>query len=425
MYKQYLSVEDALLTILANSSPLAVETVSLTDSIGRVLAEDLRADVPIPCFAKSPLDGYAVRFADVQAASPDQPVILTVNSEVISAGLVPSQLVGPGQAARIMTGAMLPEGADTIIKFEDTNLELTEANHYQTNGDHIEIRQVPKKAGNYALIGEDMEEGDLVVAAGKPIDAAVVAVLATFGKEEVQVYKRPTAILLASGSELVEVKEKPGQAKIRNSNGPSLTAQLTVWGAHAVRGDILADEKEEIKKALLEALDKYDIVITTGGVSVGDYDIMKDVFQEIGAEILFWRVAMRPGTPMVVAKYKDKMLFGLSGNPSASYISCELFVRSYIKKMLGHTEVWRDYVRAQLTNEVGRVVNQDRYLRAVAAIDSQGRLLVTNLPKQKSGIISNLVDANCLVYIPAQSQAINAGDMVDIVLLKAPGVYKQ
>jgi len=422
MYKQYVSVTEAVEIILANVPPLEIEDVTLQMAIGRVLAESVIADSHIPSFEKSPLDGYAVRFEDVRRASANAPIKLKVIEE-IPAGHVPLKQLCAGEAARIMTGAMLPKGADTIIKFEDTHLQIDANQHFLGDNRQIEIIASPKSAGNYAKIGEDMNNGDVIVATGKLIDAATVAILATFGYQQVKVYKQPCAIVFASGDELVDASEKPTIGKIRNSNGPSITAQLQLWGARAIDGGIVHDKKDLVAQTLLSALEQYQVVITTGGVSVGDYDIMKEVYQEIGAEILFWRVAMRPGTPMVVAKWKDKIIFGLSGNPSASYISCELFVRAFILKLQGHNDVWRPFVKATLTNSIGKVVDQDRFLRAVCAIDRCGKLVVESLPKQKSGVLANLVDANALIYVPAANSQINTGDMVDIILLKPPGVY--
>jgi molybdopterin molybdotransferase len=422
MYKQYVSVTEAVEIILANVPPLEVEFVSLQQAINRVLAEPVIADCPVPSFEKSPLDGYAVRFDDVRQASIDAPIKLKVIEE-IPAGHVPVKQLCAGEAARIMTGAMLPKGADTIIKFEETHLRIDSNQHFIDDNQQIEIFACPKSAGNYAKIGEDMNSGDLIVAVGRLIDAATVAVLATFGYRQVKVYKQPRVIVFASGDELVDAGEKPSIGKIRNSNEPSITAQLQLWGAKATAGGIVPDNKDMVAKELLSALEHNQVVITTGGVSVGDYDIMKEVYQEIGAEILFWRVAMRPGTPMVVAKWKDKIIFGLSGNPSASYISCELFVRAFILRLQGNSDVWRPFVKATLTTDIGKIVDQDRFLRAVSSIDKCGKLVVASLPKQKSGVLANLVDANALIYVPAKSSHINTGDMVDIILLKPPGVH--
>ncbi|OEH85218.1 molybdopterin-guanine dinucleotide biosynthesis protein B [Desulfuribacillus stibiiarsenatis] len=419
MYKQYVSVQEALEIILAHADEPMIEVVKLEDCLGRVLAEDVVADSPIPSFHKSPLDGYAVRFIDVKDAKPDQPVTLEV-IESVPAGHVPALEVIVGKATRIMTGAPLPQGADTIIKFEDTNVQKDQTQHYENSSQHVDIYHVPKSPGNYSHVGEDMEQGQLIVTKGRLIDAAVIAVLASFGYHEVHVYRKPNAIVFASGDELVSVDQQPSYGKLRNSNSPSITAQLIAWGVRAQMGGIVPDQKEQIASTLLAALDSHDFVVTTGGVSVGDYDVMKEVFQAIGAEILFWRVAMRPGTPMVVAKWKDKMIFGLSGNPSAAYISCELFVRAFVRKIQSLSDVWREPVRAMLTRSVGKVVGQDRFLRATASVSREGSLLVEPLATQKSGILSNLIDANCLIYVPASKQKIHSGDSVDVILLHPP-----
>lgn len=418
MYKQYVSVQEAVEEIIRQAPEPNTEIIPLDQAVGRILAQPIVADCSVPSFHKSPLDGFAVRFVDVQNASKDKPIVLKV-IESIPAGHVPESEINEGEAARIMTGAPLPKGADTIIKFEDTMVQQ-DSNHHYLSGELVHILCSPKQAGNYSEIGEDMNEGDTIMGAGRLIDSAVVAVLATFGYHHVAVHTKPSVVVFASGDELVNVDEKPTYGKIRNSNSPSIASQILQWGAQVHVGNIVQDKTELVAATLLHALDRYQVVITTGGVSVGDYDVMKEVFQAIGAEILFWRVAMRPGTPMVVAKWKDCMIFGLSGNPSASYISCELFVRAYILKLQGRNDVWRNPVKGILSEPVGKVVNQDRFLRAVSYIDQQGRHLVKPLPKQKSGILGNLIDANSLIYVPYNAQTIHVGDMVDVILLQAP-----
>ncbi len=419
MYKQYVSVEQALQMIIGQAALTEVEMIPLGESLGRVLAKPIIATSSIPSFNKSPFDGYAVRFDDIKHATVENPIVLQVIEE-IPAGYAPQKQVCAGEAARIMTGAPLPAGADTIIKFEDTHLQQNDDRHYQKDGEQVQILVSPRKAGNYSKIGEDMNSGDVLLQEGRVIDSAVIAVLATFGIQQVPVHFKPTAIVFASGDELVDVSEDPPYGKIRNSNSPSIAAQLQSWGSLAVDGGIIKDNRQQIAKTLLNALQEYQVVITTGGVSVGDYDIIKDVLQDIGAEILFWRVSMRPGTPMVVAKYGDRMIFGLSGNPSAAYISCELFVRAYILKVQGFQTVWRSPVKAILTEDIGKPANQMRFVRAVAEVATDGNVYVTPLAKQKSGILGNLLESNALLHIyPAQEQ-INQGDVVDAMLLAPP-----
>lgn len=432
-YKQYVSIEEAYQIICKQNIEPQMEKIELFQANARILAEDVNSDQPVPAFEKSPLDGFAARHSDVCNATEQAPVCLQVVEE-IPAGYVPQKKLKPGQASRIMTGAPLPDGADVIIKFEDTSLKMGAGLHYaQTSVLEaeaqsskaetkavVEVLRAPPKPGNYARIGEDMAAGAVVLKKGKTIDAYAAAVLATFGYHQVLVYKQPSAIVFSSGDELVNITEKPEHGKIRNSNCHALAMQISSWGARVQLGGIIRDSQTELQKKLLEAVKDYDLVVTTGGVSVGDYDYMKEVLQEMGAEILFWRVAMRPGTPMVVARYQNTMIFSLSGNPSAAFISSELFLRTWICQQNGSTMALRQPVKARLTANVGKVVNQTRYLRAQTSIDNCGRLSVRPLAKQKSGILGNMTEANALAIVPAGATAINSGDLLDVLLLTAP-----
>lgn len=418
MYRQYVTTKEALEIILDQVPEPQIENVPLGQAADRILAEKVTATYPIPPFDRSPYDGYAVRFEDIITASENTPVTLKVIEE-IPAGHVPKKELSAGEAARIMTGAPIPKNADTIIKFEDTHLQKDENQHYVDDLQQIQILRRPKAAGNYSKVGEDMDTGDCMLEVGRIIDPAAIAVMATFGYRCINVYSRPTAIVLASGDELVTADQPLAPSKIRNSNAPSLTAQLRAWGVDAVEGGIAQDDHQQLANMILEALQTHQIVITTGGVSAGDYDVMKEVLQSIGAEILFWRVAMRPGTPLVVAKWGDRIIFGLSGNPSAAYISCELFVRAYVLKIQKHADYWRNPVQARLIADL-ETVSQDRFLRAVAYVDPLGHLVVKPLPKQKSGILANLLDTNALIYIPAGDYNTKIGGMVEVILLKPP-----
>lgn len=405
-----ITLEEALEILLKESPPIESIHVPLLESLGDVLAEDIFCDVDMPPFDKSPLDGYAVRSEDIKNASRDEPVTLEV-IDFIPAGYVPQKKISQNKAVRIMTGAKLPEGADVVIRFEDTDFTDKEVKIYDS---------YPSGA-NISRMGEDMEVGDIVLRAGSVIDAPEIGILATLGKGYVHVYRKPRVAILATGSELLEIQQPLTEGKIRNSNSYTIAAQVKKLGAKPLMLGICDDDIETIKSKLKSTLGWADIIVTTGGVSVGDYDLAKEAFQEVGAEILFWRVKMKPGTPIAVAKYEDKLIFGLSGNPAAAYITFEQFVRPIIQKKAGKGTYKLMEVHSVLENEFNKISGQNRFVRAITYY-KDGRYY-TKLPeKHSSGVLSSLVGTNSLLYIPARTGPYKAGQEIMVQLLNHPEV---
>ncbi len=405
-----ISVEKAEEILLKQDIKIDTIDISILESLGYVLGEDIISDINMPPFDRSPLDGYALKSEDIKDASREKPVKLEV-IDYVPAGYVSSKNIENGQAIRIMTGAKIPEGADIIIKYEDT--EFTEKD--------VKVFNYLKPNSNIVKMGEDIEIGDIVLKKGHLIGPADIGILATLGKAIVKVYSKPKVAILATGDELIDINKIPTDGKIRNSNSYTIAAQVKRIGGEPVILGISSDKLEEIKDKLKASLEWADMIITTGGVSVGDADLVKEAFQAIGGEMLFWKVNMKPGTPIAVAKYGNKLIFGLSGNPAAASITFEKFVRPTILRTMGRTKHNLMKVESILESEFTKVSNQNRYVRAITYYKDGG--FFTKLPsKHSSGILSSLSGTNSLFYVRAGTGPYKSGDKIEVEILDYPEV---
>lgn len=394
-------VGEAVERVLAHAVPAGTETVPLEESAGRILAEPVTASHPVPPFNRSPYDGFALRSEDTAGASGSSRIQFTVIDE-IPAGSVSNKTLGENQAARIMTGAPLPDGADAVVMFEQT----------VEDGDTFTIRKPFEPLENVSLKGEDLAEGEEVVPAGSFIHAGTVAVLATFGYAQVKVARRPAVGILATGTELVGVGEPLEPGKIRNSNGPMIAAQLRRMGIECRTYGVQADDLEAVVGTVERALSETDALITTGGVSVGDFDYLPAVYEKIGAEVLFNKVAMRPGSVTTVAAVGGKLLFGLSGNPSSCFTGFELFTRPAFLKMMGADKLFLPHTKAVLGEDFTKANPFTRFVRAVY----DGK---TASPAgfNKSNAVSSIARGNALIVLPGGTRGFRKGDEVDVLLL--------
>ena len=398
-----LSVEEARQQMLNTIPVLPTEKREILNCAGYVLAEALHAEENIPPFDNSAMDGFAVRAADVQNASETKPAVLTV-VETIAAGYAPTKQVAPGQTARIMTGAMMPEGADAVVMQEVT----------QRDGDEVKIFEGVDKTGNVRFTGESVAEGQQVMGKGKYLRPPEVSMLASLNCPEVTVYRKPTVAIVSTGDELTPLGEPLEPGKIRDSNRYGLYAQVEEAGGIPIDMGIAPDDEAETERIFRAALAKADALITSGGVSVGEHDVVKSVLARLG-KINFWRVAMKPGKPQAYGIADGKPIFGLPGNPVSSLVVFELFVRPALLKMAGHTELLRPTFKATLaepvTNRDGRV----NYMRAILKA-SNGHYTAETTGPQGSGILHSLVLANGLITIPA-GVTLGAGETVDAQFL--------
>ena len=399
-----ISVEAALEKILSHIQPLGFEKVSLLESQGRVIAEDIYASRDIPPLDNSGMDGYAVRYEDIQHASSSQPVRLEI-IEDLPAGSVSKKILEKGQAIRIMTGAPIPRAADAVVQVEDTTKEDRFAQIF---------RAVPL-GENIRRAGEDVGKGDRVISKGDLIRPAEVGMLASVGRSFVSVFQRPLVAILCTGEELVDVDGRLDEAKIVSSNSYTLAAQVKDSGAIPIQLGIARDRKEDIEEKLRQGI-RADVLISSAGISVGDYDLVKDVLKDLGMEMVFWKVAMKPGKPLAFGTIAGKPAFGLPGNPVSSMVSFEQFVRPSLLKMMGHHQLFRPTIEAILKEDIQKEPGRRHYVRALVSFEKD-RYFVTTTGAQGSGILRSMVRANGLVVIPENQEKVRAGEKVLVQLL--------
>ena len=399
-----ITVDEARKQILDAIPRLDLERVAILDALGRVIGEDVFAPRSLPPVDNSAMDGYAVRSADTAGAAPDRPAILDV-VEDIPAGVLPQKAIGPGQAARIMTGAPLPEGADAVVRMEDTAKDGTRVRIFAAVTGGTDIRYT----------GENVRQGERVIPGGTVIRPAEVGMLASLGRSFVGVHQRPLVAILATGDELVDIDDDPAGWKIVSSNSYATAAQVRACGAVPMQLGIARDRKEDLLRKF-QAAARADLIISSGGVSVGDYDLVKDVMKEAGNRMQFWQVAMRPGKPLAFGSIHGVPLFGLPGNPVSSMVSFEQFVRPAILKMTGHEHLSRRVVKAVLEEEVAKVKGLRYFVRARIRKDSD-RYLASTTGDQGSGILRSMVRANGLLVLPEEATRIARGDEVDAQIL--------
>lgn len=378
-----------------------IEKISLWDADGRVLAQDIYAEKNQPPFSRSPLDGYAVRSEDVAGASKEHAINLKVIDE-IAAGHVSRKKVTEGTAIRIMTGAPIPEGADCVMKQEHTDYgEKTVAIYHSV-----------KAYQNYCFAGEDYRIGDKLLEKGIVLHAIEIGVLASLGYEQIEVYRKPRAALFSTGDELVMPGQKLPEGKIYDSNLYALGIKMQSWDIQLMVCEQIEDRPEVLVKRINEIFDQVDIVVTTGGVSVGKKDILHDVLKLLGAERIFWKMKIKPGMPTLCAKYRGKLLICLSGNPYGASVNLELLVKPVIEKMTGRRELQLRRKKAVMQDAFGKASPTTRYVRAIY---ENGKVWTQG--SNDSGILSSMCGCNCLIEIAAGTSEICEGDMVCVVML--------
>ncbi|MEC1262312.1 molybdopterin molybdotransferase MoeA [Bacillus swezeyi] len=386
------------------------EWTQLEESLHRYLAEDVKADHHVPAFDRSPYDGFAIRASDTAGASRENPLKFEVIDH-IGAGAVSEKKLGPFQAVRIMTGAQIPEGADAVVM-----LELTKT-YSEDEKNYMMLKRAFRPGENISKTGEDAEKGSVLIRKGTRITPGVVALLATFGYAAVPVVKKPVIGIIATGTELLNVSDPLVPGKIRNSNAGMVAAQVEEAGGKPLYLGKISDQFEESFEAVEGALEKVDFLITTGGVSVGDFDFLPAIYEKLGAEVLFNKVAMRPGSVTTVAQLNGKLLFGLSGNPSACFVGFELFVKPSVKAWLRDPKPYPMCAEAILTKDFPKPNPFTRFVRSFVSI-KEGTLHAKPVGLDKSSAVTSLADANALMVLPGGTRGYEAGRRVHVLLYR-------
>lgn len=396
--------EAVIQTLLELVHPCAAERIPLAASWGRVLAEDIEAQMDYPPFDRSLWDGYAVLNSDVAAASQQNPVMLR-QIDYVPAGSVSSCCVGSGQAVRIMTGAALPCGADTVVRLEDTVQDGLKNIYVLASG--MDRKSISRR-------GEEIHKGELVVQQGMPVNAGAMGVLATLGRSDLLVYGCPRVGVLGTGSEIVDVADKLMPGKIHNSNSYMLCGWIKEAGGYPVLAGMVEDATEKIVTALA-GMAQCDIIITTGGVSAGDYDLMEQVFRRLGISILFDQLAIKTAMPLLAGKWRDKLVLALSGTPSAAAVVFEILVHPLLRKMAGDKIMRRPQVQAVLTGACPRDQEFRRFMWAQCRW--QGQRWEAMPLYRKNGMLKTLMHANALVDVPPGDTPLAAGETTTVMLM--------
>jgi molybdopterin molybdotransferase len=403
-----ISIDEALDTILADIHPVGAEEVRLLDALGRVSAERIVAPERVPAFTNSAMDGFAVAGAALEAGRREFRVVFD-----IPAGRYVGEPVGPDEAARIMTGAPLPPGVDTVVQVE----------HTLVDGDVVSVETAPRTGANVRAAGEDVNVGDVLFERGARLGAAEIGLLASVGIERVRVARRPRVAILATGSELVAAGQPLGPGQIRNSNSFTAYGQVVAAGGDPILLGIARDDLEETRRLLAAALEN-DMVITSGGVSVGDYDFVKQVQDELGVERKFWKVATKPGKPLTFGTRGETLVFGVPGNPVSAMVTFELYLRPALLAMQGRKDVYRPWLFARSADQVRRSKDRTEVRRCRLSHDAGGSLLFTTTGPQGSGILSSMAGAEALCFVPPGHPGGEAGTELLVTLLGGSGVER-
>lgn len=393
-----IDIEEGLNILNDNIKSLGYEKVHICNALGRTIAKDIHSTINNPPFDKSAMDGYAIKVSD--------------NSKLkvvgcIYAGDTYSGEINEDKALKIMTGAPIPRGANAVVKKEDVVI----------CGDHIILNKRLSQNSNICLLGEDIKIGDKLVIKNKKLDYADIGIIASSGIEYVEVYKKPRIGLINTGDELVEVGMTLPKGKIYNSNKYTIWSRIRELGYELSTIEYKDDNIEKIANRIESLSNKLDVIITTGGVSVGDKDFMGDVIKYIGGRVLFWKINMKPGSAILCSKYKDTLIISLSGNPSASLTTFELFVKPALNKLSGNGDVILNKEKAILLEGYNINSKLKRYVRGNYICNEKGQYVGFNQKKRGNGILSTALNSNCLIEIESSTERLEQGDIVNIIKL--------
>ncbi len=396
--------DKALEIILKHTPTLEKERIPLLASTGRVLGNDIVANISIPPFDNSAMDGYALHALDSRDATASSPVFLPIRGEIQAGGGLQAYPLEKGTAVRIMTGAPVPPSADSVIQFEDTE---------ESEGSVKLFRRVAP-GENIRRAGEDIRPGQRVLEIGVRLRAADVGLLASLNHQEIEAYRMPKVAIISTGDEIADPGEEMRPGQIRNSNAYTLMSEISRYAIPVYLG-IARDNRDATRELFLKAMD-CDAVITTGGVSMGRYDFVKDVMHDMGIEIFIENILMKPGKPCVFGKRKQTLFFGLPGNPVSTLVSFIQFVRPALLRLMGAARISKPVVKARLLEDIRKKAGRTHYIRGYFSLQN-GEWHVTSTGPQGSGILRSMSEANCLIILPQEMTKAGMGDLVDIQLI--------
>lgn len=405
--KKFIALEEALEILNKNTKALKSEVVSIKDSLKRVLYGDVKSKINNPPFNKSVFDGYAFKSEDSKGTSKENPIELKIVDEIF-AGDFSEREIKSGEAVRIMTGAPIPMGADCVLKQEEI----------ERQGDLVKIFKEMKENQNISFMGEDIKIGETLIKKGKRLDYADLGIMASSGISQVTVYKKPRVSIISSGDEVCDINSTLKPGKIYDSNLYSLSGRIEELGYHVLSMEHVGDNILKIGEAIEKAFEKSDIVFTTGGASVGEKDLMQKVSESIGFEKLFWKIKIKPGSAVVCSKREEKILISLSGNPNAALTTFELLGKPVLKKLEGEEEninIKRE--KGILMDSFNKKSPQRRFLRGNVIYNEKGAKVYITQIKSGNGILSSLLNANCLIEIEKGNEGLNIGEEVNIIKL--------
>lgn len=406
------SVTQAQELILSSVQPLGAERVGILEALGRVLAEVVMARRDHPPWDNSAMDGVAVRWEDIRSAPKESPVTLRL-VEKVPAGEAATRPVGPGEAILIMTGAPIPSGADTVVRIEGT----------RRTGSEVQILAPVSRGEDIRLRGENIREGEAVLTQGMELRAAQIGMLATVGRSMVRVFRRPRVAILVTGDELADLDEPLDAQKIYNSNSYAVFAQVREAGGIPLLLGIARDHPEALKEKLSEAVSS-DLLLISGGVSVGDYDYVKPVLKELGAEIKFWRVRMRPGHPVVFGLLRGQPFLGLPGNPVSTMVAFEEFARPMLRRLAGYPTYFLPVMEAALQEPLTNKPGRTHFVRGILTQEGAAAMVRSTGP-QGSGILKSMTQANALIVLDEKTEKVEAGEKVKVQLLGGGLPYRE
>ena len=401
-----ISVDEARKLVLDSKFKCKIGKLPILDCLGRVLVEDIPASEDIPIYDNSAMDGYAVIANDVKGSDANYPVRLIVSGGSIPAGKTSKIKIDPGFCIPIMTGGAMPNGADSVVMKENV----------QRDGKSVLIFREVKKGENVRYKGEDIKKGEVILRKSDIINSAVVGMLASLGESKVKVFKPPVVGVIATGDELLETGERLKTGMVRDSNSYSLSAQILETGAKYHRYGIVRDDEKILKDNIEIALKENDILLLSGGISVGDFDFVKDTIENIGAELVFWRVNQKPGKPMAFFKYGKKFIFGLPGNPVSVMVCFEVYVRPLIKKMMGFNDLFRPVVSAEALQDFKNRKGRTNFARVILE-NKEGKYFFSSTGMQGSGMLTSMVKANGLAVLPSKMGDVKKGSEIEAYII--------